>query len=290
MKEARIIKLTGGLYTVVDSFGNKQELRPLGILRHHNVKPKVGDFVHIDAESIVDVMPRKNDFTRPQIANVDHVLLIMSVKEPEFSLLLLDRFLVLIQKEAVEPIIIVTKVDLASPSEMAEIKRQLDYYAKYYPVVYTSSKTDFGIPALKTLTAGTINVVAGQTGAGKSSLLNAINPELDLATDVISKALGRGKHTTRHVELIPFDQGWIADTPGFSKLEFDQFEIAELKRLYPDFHAVADDCRFRECSHMHEPGCAVKAAVDNHRILKERYENYRKLYDEISAIKTKYPR
>ncbi|MDP2425852.1 MAG: ribosome small subunit-dependent GTPase A [bacterium] len=290
MLEARIIKLTGGLYTVLDQHGRLVECRPLGIFRHHNIKPKVGDFVEVIDQTITKVFERKNDFLRPAIANVDQVLLIQSMKEPDFSFLLLDRFLALIQAEEVDPIIIVTKTDLATKEELIEIKQKLDYYHTYFPVVYSSSKNGYGLEEIRNYTKGKVNVVAGQTGAGKSSLLNAMDPRLNLDTNEISKALGRGKHTTRTVELIVFDGGWIADTPGFSKLEFEAFEPSMLTERYPEFESYRGLCRFDGCSHIHEPNCAVKEAVLNKRILQERYDNYVLLYQEIKGMKPKYPR
>lgn len=288
--EGRIIKLTGGLYTVIDQQKKRWECKPLGIFRHRNIAPKVGDFVVIDGPSIVEVKTRHNDFIRPMIANVDKVLLIQSAKEPDFSFHLLDRFLLLIESEAVQPIIIVTKMDLLTAAETDDLKQKLNYYQEYYPVLYTSSSKLQGIEEIMPYISGKVAVVAGQTGAGKSSLLNAINPTLQLDTNEISKALGRGKHTTRTVELIPFGDGWIADTPGFSKLEFSFTDPNELKNFYPDFSPFQEGCRFLGCSHTHEPSCQVKQAVETQRILLSRYQNYILFYEEIKALKPKYPR
>lgn len=288
--EGRIIKLTGGLYTVMDEQNQTRECKPLGIFRHRNISPKVGDYVAVEGPSIVEVKPRHNDFTRPMIANVDKVLLIQSAKEPDFSFHLLDRFLLLIESEGVEPIIIITKMDLLTNEESNMLKEQVNYYQQYYPVLYTSSSKLQGIREIIPFIQGKIAVVAGQTGAGKSSLLNAINPELKLDTNTISKALGRGKHTTRTVELIPYEMGWIADTPGFSKLDFAFTDPTILKQYYPDFTALQEDCRFLGCSHTHEPSCRVKEAVENGEILPSRYQNYLLFYEEIKALKPKYPR
>jgi ribosome biogenesis GTPase len=290
LNQPRIVKLTGGLYTVALQDGTLVSCKPKGLFRHHDVHPKVGDWVTLEGDTIATVATRKNDFVRPQIANVDQVLLIASFREPDFSFLLLDRFLALIFKQDVEVVIIVTKIDLADKDELTAFRQTMRHYETICPVVYVTSKEKDSLIELLPLIEGKVNVVAGQTGAGKSSLLNSIQPDLELATDIISKALGRGKHTTRHVELIPFGDGWIADTPGFSKLEFDTFEAAELKDLYPDFIRYRGQCRFENCIHVNEPGCAVKAAVKTGAIPKERHENYVRLYEEIASQKPKYPR
>ncbi|MBN2504696.1 MAG: ribosome small subunit-dependent GTPase A [Bacilli bacterium] len=288
MKKGRIIKLTGGIYTVCDEFGGRKQLKPLGIFRYKNFKPKVGDIVEFDDNSILKVYPRENDLVRPAIANVDQALLVTSAKEPDFSFTLLDRFLVLIHQQAIDPVIIVTKIDLLDENKLDELNRKLAYYERFYPVIRVSNKKLFNIDAVTQIAKGKVNVLAGQTGAGKSSLLNAIDPNLELATDEISVALGRGKHTTRHVELIEFASGWIADTPGFSKLEFVDIDIYTLKDLYPDFRELSSNCRFNGCTHTHEPGCAVTEAYQGKLILPERYENYQKFYQEIKQTKPKY--
>lgn len=290
MNQPRIVKLTGGLYTVAMQDGTLIFSKPKGLFRHHDVHPKVGDWVSLEGDTIASIAPRKNDFARPQIANVDQVLLIASFREPDFSFLLLDRFLALIFKQNVEVVIIVTKIDLATAEELTSFRLAMRHYETICPVVYVTSREKESLTELLPLIEGKVNVVAGQTGAGKSSLLNAIQPALELATDEISKALGRGKHTTRHVELIPFGAGWIADTPGFSKLEFDQFEAAELKDLYPDFGVYRGQCRYDNCVHVNEPGCAVKAAVKAGAIPQERHDNYVRLFEEVAAQKPKYPR
>ncbi len=288
MKKGRVMKLVGGIYTVRDETGQRKNLRPLGIFRHRGMKPKVGDIVEFDENSIVKVFLRENDLVRPAICNVDQALLVMSAKQPDFSFNLLDRFLVLIHQQLIDPVIIVTKIDLLKESELAQLRSKLDYYARFYPVITVSNKTGENISAVSAIARDKVNVLAGQTGAGKSSLLNAINPELQLATDEISLALGRGKHTTRHVELIEFASGWIADTPGFSKLEFINIDHERLKDYYPDFTELSAKCRFNGCTHIHEPGCAVRKAYEEGIILKERYENYLRFHQEIKAIKPKY--
>ena len=288
MKKGRIIKLIGGLYTVVDESNEKTVVKPLGIFRYKNLSPKVGDFVMYDQDSIHELLPRVNDLERPTIANIDQALLITSCKKPDFSSILLDKFLALIEFNHIKPIIIITKIDLLTEEELRVLKKFMSYYEKYYTVIYFSTKTEVGKLEIMKIASHKVNVLTGQTGAGKSSLFNSIDPSLHLATDEISLALGRGKHTTRHVELIPFTDGWIADTPGFSKLEFFEMEEVQLKDSFPDFFELGSDCKYNMCLHVNEPGCAVKKAVKENRVPEERYNNYVKLYEEIKAIKKKY--
>jgi len=289
-KEGRIIKLIGGLYTVIDGEKNKYVLKPLGIFRHKNIQPKVGDFVIFNEDSIIDIKERFNDLYRPMIANVDQVLLINSAKKPDFSFLLLDMFLTLIESNGIKPIIIITKIDLLEKGELETLKAKINYYEKFYSVIYFSAKTEIGKDEILKITKDKVNVLSGQTGAGKSSLLNVINPDLHIETNEISEALGRGKHTTRHVELIVFGDGYIADTPGFSKLEFIDYQADQIKYYFPDFFKLSSKCKFHECTHIHEPGCAVIEAVNSNEILKERYDDYRIIYNEIKSKKRVYRR
>lgn len=289
-KEGRIIKLIGALYTVIDDKNNTYVLKPLGIFRHKNIQPKVGDLVVFNEDSIIEVKSRINDLYRPMIANVDQVLLVNSAKKPDFSFLLLDKFLTLIEANDIKPIIIVTKIDLLDDGEMKALKDKINYYEKFYSVIYFSAKTKKGIEDILKITKNKVNVLAGQTGAGKSTLLNTIDPNLNIETNEISKALGRGKHTTRHVELIRFGEGFIADTPGFSKLEFIDYQADQLRYYYPDFFELSKKCKFYECTHIHEPGCAVIEGYKKGEIIKERYENYLFIYQEIKAQKPIYRR
>ncbi len=287
MKEGKVIRLTGGLYTVVDQEGTCVDLRAAGLFRHHKESPKVGDDVAYD-DLIREIRPRRNNLSRPAIANVDQALLVNACKEPDFSFLLLDQFILLILSAAVKPVIVVTKIDLLTAPELAQLKRKLAFYEPFFPVVYVDSLAAAGAEALKPHLRGKTSVLAGQTGAGKSSLLNAVDPTQHRATDAISQALGRGKHTTRTVELIPFTGGWIADTPGFSSLEFAGIDLATVQDLYPDFTSIAAACRFNGCTHVHEPGCAVKAAVAAGSILPERHQNYLRIREEIKNLKIRY--
>ena len=288
LSRGKIICLIGGLYTVINENNERFDLKPIGLFRYQNISPKVGDDVIFNNDSITEVLPRKNDLIRPAIANVDQAIIICSAKEPEFSFYLLDQFLALIINANVLPVIVLTKIDLLFSEELITIKSKLAYYQTMFPVYYVDSMNKQGVEELMLGLAGKVNVFCGQTGAGKSSLLNAIMPELELKTDKISLALGRGKHTTRHVELINVHNAWIADTPGFSKLDFPNMEITQLKDLYPDFVNLSPDCRFNGCLHINEPDCAVKTAYHSDRILKERYENYLLFHQMIKKQKPKY--
>jgi ribosome biogenesis GTPase len=288
LKEGLVIKLIGGTYTIRDAKGTKTEVRARGKFRHLGESPKVGDRVTYDNDYLLTVLPRRNNLVRPPVANVDQALLINSAKEPDFSFHLLDRFLLLIENEDITPVIVVTKIDLLTEDEVRTLKDQLAYYEPFYDVHYLSSKTKENIEAIEPLLLGKISVFAGQTGAGKSSLLNAINPAFDLETNAISKALGRGKHTTRHSELLEVSDGLVADTPGFSRLDFYDIDLSNVPINFVDFFALSDQCKFRGCTHLNEPGCKVIEEVNQGNILPSRYENYKLIHQEIKDQKPRY--
>ena len=288
MKNGRIIKLIGGLYTVVDEDNNQYVLRPRGKFRHINTSPKVGDYALFNEDVIVDILERNNDLVRPQIANVDQAILVNSAKHPNFSFNLLDRFLTIIENEDIQPIIVITKIDLLKDEELADLKDKMTYYETFYDVYYVDGLHALHTESIKHIFKDKVSVLSGQTGAGKSTLLNALKPELNLKTDAISMALGRGKHTTRHVELIPFNDGWVADTPGFSKLDFRNVNLDNVPLNFVDFFEASHNCKFNGCTHINEPGCEVKKKLNEGKILPSRYENYKKIYDEIKQEKPKY--
>lgn len=263
MPKGKIIKALSGFYYVL-SEGQLIQCRGRGVFRKNKITPLVGDEVVFQAENetdgyLLEVSERKNELVRPPIANVDQAILVFSSVEPEFSTALLDRFLVLIEYNRIDPVICITKMDLASSHEAEKMKEfAAQYEAIGYPVILTSSETELGVEQLLPYVKDKISVFAGQSGVGKSSLLNVIRPDLELKTNEISSHLGRGKHTTRHVELISIGDGLIADTPGFSSLEFMEIEAEELNYCFPEIEKTSENCKFRGCLHLSEPKCAVK--------------------------------
>ncbi|TYS91095.1 ribosome small subunit-dependent GTPase A [Rossellomorea aquimaris] len=293
MPEGKIVKALSGFYYVL-SEGSVTQCRGRGNFRINKITPLVGDYVEFQAENktdgyILKVNDRKNELVRPPIANVDQAILVFSASEPDFSPALLDRFLVLVESKEIEPLICVTKMDLLTSDQTNKIERYVkDYRSFGYEVLMTSSKTEHGVEELTPYLRDKISVFAGQSGVGKSSLLNALKPELELKTAMISSHLGRGKHTTRHVELIDIEDGLVADTPGFSSLEFSELEIEELPQCFPEMVEVSDDCKFRGCLHINEPKCAVKAAVEAGEIPNYRYDHYLTFHKEIKDRKPRY--
>lgn len=291
MKEGLIYKALSGFY-YVEADGESYQCRARGNFRKKGLSPLVGDRVKFQVENKTDgyineLLPRKNALVRPPVANIDQVLVVMSAKEPEFSLNLIDKFLVIIEGYNIDPALIITKKDLLAADDTKRIEEALQYYrAIGYPTYFISNLEDQG-SLTSTLVDG-INVLSGQSGVGKSSMINAMIPESKLETGVISNALNRGKHTTRHVELIQTGEGYIADTPGFSALDFTHIDKYSLKNCFPEFREREQDCKFRECLHINEPGCSVKEAVDANIILKTRYEHYLQMMNEIETRKVRY--
>jgi ribosome biogenesis GTPase / thiamine phosphate phosphatase len=293
MPEGKIIKAISGFYYVLDG-EDVIQCRGRGVFRKNKVTPLVGDSVVYEAEKItdgyiMDVKERKNELVRPPIANVDQAILVFSAVEPEFSTALLDRFLVLIEDNEIEPVICISKMDLVPENKRVQMDQYVrDYTQMGYPVLATSSVTAGGIEELTPFLHGKISVFAGQSGVGKSSLLNAIDPELELKTNDISSHLGRGKHTTRHVELIHIGTGLVADTPGFSSLEFQELEAERLSYCFPEIYKIGEYCKFRGCLHDKEPKCAVKTAVDDGNVRRYRYDHYLQFLEEIKERKPRY--
>jgi ribosome biogenesis GTPase len=293
MREGKIVKALSGFYYVFSD--NKViQCRSRGVFRKNKVNPLVGDEVIFQAENdlegyILEVKERKNSLVRPPVANVDQAILVFSATEPDFSTALLDRFLVLIEFNQIRPIICITKIDLMTEAEKQSLEQVVQNYERAeYDVILTSSETDEGLEELIPFLNGVITVFAGQSGVGKSSLLNALRPDLELKTDQISNHLGRGKHTTRHVELIPIGDGLVADTPGFSSLEFTDIEQEDLNNCFPEIRKLSEVCKFRGCLHLAEPKCAVKKGLENGEVPSFRYQHYKEFLEEIKDRKPRY--
>ncbi|WP_163970708.1 ribosome small subunit-dependent GTPase A [Oceanobacillus halotolerans] len=293
MAEGRIVKALSGFY-YVKSGEEIYQCRGRGVFRKQKITPLVGDFVtfestNLDEGFITDIKPRKNELIRPPIANIDQAIIVTSVVLPDFSPLLLDRFLVLIESKDIEPIIFISKMDALSETMIEKI----DYYRKVYekigyPVELYSVKDNMNMEPLSRYLANNVSVIAGQSGVGKSSLLNKLKPSLVLETGEVSESLGRGKHTTRHVELVEINNGLVADTPGFSSLDFDNIQLEELGNCFPEIAMHSTSCKFRGCNHIKEPKCAVKQAVEAGDIASSRYDHYLRFYEEIQTRKPRY--
>ena len=293
MERGRIIKALSGFYYVKS--GDKiYRCQGRGVFRNQKISPLVGDFVEFERRDyeegyIMRIEPPSTELIRPPIANIDQAIIISSARSPEFSPILLDRFLVLVEYKQIQPVIFITKADLLSDKEKETILHYQKVYKNIgYPVELLSVKDKDGLPDLGHYFKGKVTVFAGQSGVGKSSLLNALVPSLTLATNEVSESLGRGKHTTRHVELIEAFDGLIADTPGFSSLELTEIDPDELTDCFPEMANRKEQCKFRGCLHDKEPACAVKQAVDNEQIASFRYENYLRFLNEIQNRKPRY--
>lgn len=291
MPEGKIVKALSGFYYVQEEGTNQVwSCRGRGVFKNRGITPLVGDFVAFEPSThgqgtVTEIKERRNELIRPPIANVDQALLVFSVDEPEFSSILLDKFLVHIEKANITPVICLTKLDL-SVTPIEDYPEIEVYQHLGYPMFMTSSVSKQGLADIENFLIGKITVFAGQSGVGKSTLLNAIDPTLEIKTAEISSRLGRGKHTTRHVELISLPKGgWVADTPGFSQLDFVNLEPEELGSLFIEFNRHAENCKFRECIHHNEPKCAVKQAVESGEIAAHRYKHYLQFLEVVQTEK-----
>ena len=267
----RITKLISNDYTVKTN-ENKYICKARGKFRNDKIKPIVGDLVEFDEKNnyILKVLERKNELVRPPVANIDQAFIITSVKDPDFSTNLLDKFLVIIEYNNITPIICFTKLDLLNKDELSKLNEYIKYYKKIGYTVLLN--TDY--EELKKLFKSKISIFTGQSGAGKSTLLNNLDANLNIKTDEISYALGRGKHTTRHVELLDLYDGLVADTPGFSSLDFIGMTNTDIKDNFIEFNEYSNFCKYRDCMHDKEDECEVKNKVRSGDILESRYQNY----------------
>lgn len=269
--EGLIIKNISNDY-LVKSGDNTYLCKPRGKFRHHGLSPLVGDHVVFDEDNgyLLAIHERKNSLVRPSVANVDQAIVVASVKNPDFDSYLLDKLLTVISYHRIEPVICFTKLDLLSDLEKENIEKVMKYYQENGYEIFTNDDID----GLKHIFKDKITVLTGQSGAGKSSLLNRISPTLKLKTNEISYALNRGKHTTRHTELYEVVDGYIVDTPGFSNVDFHGMDKYAIRDNMNEMFSFLENCKYRDCMHVKEDGCYVKKMVNCGKILKSRYENY----------------
>lgn len=283
-----IIKGIGGFYYVEAADGIIYECKARGVFRKEKITPLAGDKVEISVDennknSIDKIYKRRNMFKRPPIANVDKLVIVSSVCDPRPNLLIIDRLTAVAVYKNVEPIIVFTKNDLQSSDEYIEIYKNAGF--KTFAV---SNETGEGIGEIKAVIENGVCVFTGNSGVGKSSLINRMYPDFALETGEISKKLGRGRHTTRHVELLKINNGYIADTPGFSSLDFETNDLIkkdELAFCFPDFSDYIDSCKFSTCAHVNDKGCRLIEAVNNGDVMRSRHESYVMMYNEVKDIK-----
>lgn len=287
MMNDRIIKALSGFYYVQTEDG-VVECRARGKFRKEGVSPLVGDFVTISRSgksgTVEEILPRKNSFIRPAVANVDLLVLLASCAIPQTEPFLIDRVLAIAGQQGVEPLICVNKNDLEPGEGLAGIYRRAGFR-----VVVTSAETGEGVDELRAAISGKLSAFTGNSGVGKSSILNALCPELKLAVGEVSEKLGRGRHTTRHIELYSLGNGtFVADTPGFSSFDTERMDLVlkdQLQYAFSDFAPYLGKCQFQDCAHLKEPGCAVRAALERGELEPTRYESYKRLYEMAKEIK-----
>ena len=289
--QGKIIKGIAGFYYVHVVESGIYECKAKGAFRKEKIKPLVGDKVEIDVldekeklGNMIEVLPRRNELIRPAVANIDQALVVFAVTKPEPHFNLLDRFLVMMEQKDIPVVLCFNKKDIAAKPEIHAL--QDIYRACGYPVIFTSALEDENIMEIRKVLTGKTTVIAGPSGVGKSSIINLLQPEIHMETGSISKKIARGKHTTRHSELILIDRGtYIMDTPGFSSLYVNDFEKEELKYYFREFEKYEGKCKFQGCDHIHEPKCAVKAAVEAGEIHPVRYQDYQEMYRELQERK-----
>ena len=281
-----ITKGIGGFYYVQTPDGAVYETRACGRFRKENIIPRVGDYVKLSdtLDAVVEILPRKNELIRPPVANIDRIAVVASLTSPAVDMYMIDAFLLSAEAAGIAAMLCINKSDL---SKDEEIRAFCEVYEKAgYQIVVTSAKEEEGIEALKPYLIGRVTAFAGNSGVGKSSLLNLIGDNLCLETGGVSEKLARGKHTTRHVELFPLSfGGFILDTPGFSRVELPGITADKLWGLYPEIARVLEPCRFPGCMHLKEPDCAVKKAVEDGAIHEKRYESYQYFYEKLRENK-----
>ena len=285
--QGKIVKGIAGFYYVHVVESGLYECKAKGVFRKEKIKPLVGDIVEIDIldeeekkGNIVEILERKNELIRPAVANIDQALVVFAVTKPKPHFNLLDRFLILMESKEIPVILCFNKKDIATEPEIQELR---DIYETCdYQMIFTSALQEENVNELKELLRGKTTAIAGPSGVGKSSLINIFQPDANMETGSISEKIERGKHTTRHSELIWIeDDTYIMDTPGFSSLYTNEFEKEELKYYFREFEEYEGQCKFLGCDHIHEPNCAVKQALEEGKIHPVRYKNYIEMYNEL---------
>lgn len=299
VKTGLIYKAISGFYYVLCD-GESYECKAKGAFRNANKSPLVGDYVEIEVTpnedlkgTVSSIKERKNEFTRPPFSNLDTMFIIVSIVKPSPNLLTIDKLLTICEYKDINPVIVITKTDLADEDVISKFEQI--YQKACYDVIRINNNAPDNLDDIKLkfkpYIKGNVSGFAGNTGVGKSSLINNIAPNLRLATGVISQKLGRGKHTTRHVELYYLDEfeGYVADTPGFGSVEIMQYDVImkdKLELCFREFEPYLNQCKFNDCAHLCEKGCSIVDAVQNGDIAKERHENYVALYNEAQKIKS----
>ena len=289
--QGKIIQGIAGFYYVNVVESGVYECKAKGVFRKEKIKPLVGDNVRIEildeenkTGNIVEIFPRKNELIRPAVANIDQALVVFAVTKPTPHFNLLDRFLVMMERKEIPVVLCFNKKDIATSPEIAEL--EAIYEKCGYPIVFTSALEQENIEEIRRLLLKKTTAIAGPSGVGKSSLINLLQNQVQMETGTISRKIERGKHTTRHSELIAVDaDSYIMDTPGFSSLYVNDFEKEELKYYFREFASYEGQCRFQGCDHVHEPGCAVKEALEEGKIHPVRYKNYLEMYTELKEKK-----
>lgn len=289
--QGKIIKGIAGFYYIHAENGQVYECKAKGAFRKQKIKPLVGDMVRIavldEAEhlgNVEEILPRKNELIRPAVANIDMALVIFAAAKPEPNFNLLDRFLCMMEFQNVPVTICFNKADLVDEEKIEEYRRI--YEPAGYRLMSTCTRTGEGVDAVKALLHGKTTTVAGPSGVGKSSLINALQSDVQMQTGVISDKIDRGKHTTRHSEIVPvMEDSYIMDTPGFSSMDVPGFEKEDLWTCFPEFREYEPYCKFQGCSHINEPDCGVKEALAEGKISSVRYENYKLLYEELKNMR-----
>lgn len=285
--KGKVISTIGGVYDVILENKTLVKVNPLGVLKHKKIKILIGDYVEVSTSdlTLTEVYPRKNMLIRPKISNLDLGVVVMSLKKPEFSSYLLDKFLTLLNLSHVEPLVILTKIDLSNDDEVNKIKDM--YRLLNIKVIGYSKITKEGKEEILESIKGKSVAFMGQTGVGKSSLVNIIDEDLNRKIGEFSESLGRGKHQTKEVILFPYQDGFIGDTPGFSSLELNIYK-EDLANSFPLINMNYHKCRYSNCLHQNEPGCEITSLVKSNKMNKENYDNYLQMLNELVARKDRF--